>query len=416
MAVMRRSRTSNDVRRYFTQRHRFIILICLGLVSVGVYFQLFESMLNSKSIEQQIHQLQPPIETPVETEAPQQSLSTPETQPIPQTETSQVKSSQPSPAQTSPKETVDGMAIVMFSHLKTTDRFDNLFFPALETWWQNETEPLYIVLTHEWEDDYQKMCQGRDCSRFYPLWVDCPEAQFGESACCKQEKGLLALPKDYEWTLFADDDMYLKVGPIRQYLTKFLAVDPSEAYLVTAGGVSPKVLGQSGYKGWESPYKCSNEEDYRYPWGQPVIYSRAALHLVQPGLRAGGLVKQCLEFQLTHDTGNSVFHWMYQIPDYAVRVHMFPQAVTRREMMGVHGIHRFVKKVDRIVTMKEVHSQVLNSTQSLMKYMKERHHHKGYLETETFAKFGDPSTWGDDEWHTMPVRDCMDKEMKNKLG
>jgi hypothetical protein len=38
------------------------------------------------------------------------------------------------------------------------------------------------------------------------------------------------------------------------------------------------------------------------------------------------------------------------------------------------------------------------------------------LETETFAKFGDPSTWGDDEWHTMPVRDCMDKEMKNKLG
>ena len=315
------------------------------------------------------------------------------------------------------KETSKGLAIVMFSHLATAERFDNFLFPALETWWNaNETEPLYIVLSNRWKTAYQELCQDRDCTQFYPLWVDCPEGSFGESPCCKQEKGLLALPKSYEWTLFADDDMYFKINGLRRYLTKFLAIDPSHAYLVTAAGVSAKFLGQSGYLGRRAAYSCSAHDEFRYPWGQPVIYSRAALHRIEPGLRAGGLVKQCMEFQVTHDVGNAIFHWMYQIPDYSIKVRMFPRDTLSPEVFGAHGIHRFIKDLNRTVTMKDVHRQALNMTRNAFKpYMRLRHHRKGFIETDTFARFGDPSSWGR-TWNTMPVRDCMDKEMKLQNG
>jgi hypothetical protein len=314
-----------------------------------------------------------------------------------------------------------GLAIVMFAHLKNTDRFDNLIFPALDTWWDvNETEPLYIVLTPQWKENYATMCQNHVeyCSRLYPLWVDCPEGQFGESPCCKQEKGLLALPKAYEWTLFADDDMYFKVDHLRGLLQNHLPDASTSVYLVTAGGRSAKQLGQFGYKGIRGAYKCSDLPEYRYPWGQPVIYSRAALRRVTPGLRAGGLVKQCIEFDVTHDAGNSIFHWMYQLPDYAIRISMFPGTKVSRDVMGVHGIHRYIESVGHVVTMKEVHAQATNSSQktSYKKYMKFLNNRTGFLESETLAKYGDPRGWGDDVWHTMPVTDCMDNEMRSKLA
>jgi hypothetical protein len=305
--------------------------------------------------------------------------------------------------------------------LKNTDRFENLIFPALDTWWDaNETEPLYIVLTPQWKENYATMCQNHVeyCSRLYPLWVDCPEGQFGESPCCKQEKGLLALPKEYEWTLFADDDMYFKVDGLRGLLQNHLPDASTNVYLVTAGGRSAKQLGQFGYKGIRGAYKCSDLPEYRYPWGQPVIYSRAALRRVTPGLRAGGLVKQCIEFDVTHDAGNSIFHWMYQLPDYAIRISMFPGTKVSRDVMGVHGIHRHIESVGHVVTMQEIHAQATNSTQktTIKKYMKILNNRTGFLESETLAKYGGPSGWGDGVWHTMPVTDCMDKEMRGKLA
>jgi hypothetical protein len=307
-----------------------------------------------------------------------------------------------------------GLAIVMFTHLNTTERFDNLLFPSLETWWKNQTDPLYIVLTHQWKKEYANMCLERNCSQFYPIWVDCPEGKFGESPCCKQEKGLLGLPKNYEWTIFADDDMYFKIDDLMRYLTEFLNVDPAVPYIVTSGGVTAKFLGEWGYKGISGAYKCSSKDEFRYPWGQPVIYSRAALELVTPGFRAGGLVKQCNEFLVTHDAGNSIFHWMYQIPDYAIKFHMFPGDRVKSEAFGVHGINRLIKKLKHIFTMNEVHIQALQSKPTkFLRYMRVRHERKGFLETETFAKFGHPSKWGND-WHVMPRSDCMDKEMRDK--
>lgn len=395
-------------------RNNSIVFACFILASVGIQLQVFRNTFISKPMGLDFEKYWfatehiPLHETPgIQTPHKDRSLSA---------EHSSMPSGTNISIQTEAKETSEGLAIVMFSHLATADRFHNFFFPALETWWQNETEPLYIVLANIWKDAYQELCHDRDCSQFYPLWVDCPEGGFGESPCCKQEKGLLALPKSYDWTLFADDDMYFKVGILRRYLTHVLAMDPSETYLVTAAGVAAKFLGQWGYLGPRGSYQCSDLDDFRYPWGQPVIYSRAALHLIEPGLRAGGLVKQCLEFQVTHDVGNAIFHWMYQIPDYSIKVNMFPSNVVTSEVFGVHGIYRFIKKLNRTVTMKDVHLQALNRTATGFKrYMRKKQHRKGFLETDTFARFGDPSLWGD-KWNTMPVRDCMDKEMRQKSG
>lgn len=422
MVTLRRSQRTLNVG--FSIRHSIVLLMCLlalALTGFGVHIKLTRSIFVSKSIELQIQQHPPSIKVKLLPEqfATHPPARSPDGAPMASSETTTSSIELPvdmSLKQISLKEPSQGLAIVMFSHLKTTERFDNLFFPALETWWQNEKEPLYIVLTHQWRTAYEELCRYRDCRQFYPLWVNCTEGQFGESPCCKQEKGLLALPKDYEWTLFADDDMYFKIADLRRYLMSYLAVDPSEPYIVTAGGVTAKFLGQWGYKGKRADYICSSTDEFRYPWGQPVIYSRAALHLVEPGLRAGGLVKQCLEFQVTHDAGNSIFHWMYQIPDFAIKFHMFPGEGIRKEYFGVHGIHRFITSVNHTVTMKEVHSQAINQTKRKFKmYMRQRHHRKGFLESDTFARFGDPSTWGD-QWHTMPVRDCMDREMRSKSG
>jgi hypothetical protein len=195
-----------------------------------------------------------------------------------------------------------------------------------------------------------------------------------------------------------------------------LGATPDQIFIVTAGGISAKALGQWGYKGRLSPYKCSDWPEYRYPWGQPVVYSRAALQYVQSGLAAGGLTKQCREFNVTHDAGNPIFHWMYGLPDYVIKFHMFPTGgKVKSEMLGVHGIHRYRSDVNRVVTMYDVHNQALNRSKvSFKKYMNQRHERLGYLQTETYAKYGHPSQWKDGEWHTLPLDDCMDPDMKKK--
>lgn len=412
--VFRRPRRRDKDGCWMLQ-HTLIILVGLGLILVSVFSQLFNNILTARDVSRQVDNANRqgtrtdgiPETTSKDGSAVQQSL---------------LRHSSSSQTNMAPKnlETNDDLAVLMFTHLKTTERFDNLIFPALDSWWANETEPLYIVMTPQWKDAYREMCKEKAdyCRRIHPLWVACTEAQFGESACCKQEKGLLALPKSYDWIVFADDDMYFKIFAIRQYLQR-LKAKPDDVFIITAGGVSAKQLGQFGYLGRRASYKCSELPDYRYPWGQPVVYSKASLQLIRSGLQAGGLVKQCKEFNVTHDAGNSIFHWMYGLPDYAFKFHMFPGTRVSKEYFGVHGIHRYDKGFGGIVTMNDVHQQIYNGTSkkliAFQKYMKDRHHRAGFLQSETYAKYGDPTTWGD-EWHTMPVRDCMDKEMREKLG
>jgi hypothetical protein len=66
---------------------------------------------------------------------------------------------------------------------------------------------------------------------------------------------------------------------------------------------SIRALGHVGYLGRPN-YTCAiDDANFTYLWGQPVFYTRAALQHVSNGFRAGGLVKQCIEYQVTHDAG-----------------------------------------------------------------------------------------------------------------
>mmetsp|Transcript_19743 Transcript_19743/g.29312 ORF Transcript_19743/g.29312 Transcript_19743/m.29312 type:complete len:472 (+) Transcript_19743:116-1531(+) len=310
------------------------------------------------------------------------------------------------------------IAIVLFTHLSSTSSMERFIFPALETYFQNETEPLFLVMTNQWKDTYKNLCQSYStyCDRLKILWVDCPEGYFGESPCCKQEKGLLELLKlerSYDWILFADDDTYFPM----KYLKKLLLwrIRPSHnstsQILFTGNGLGARQLGQFGYmKPWTTPYLCS--PDYRYPWGQPVIYSKASLNLIKRGFELGGLVKQCLEYNVTHDAGNAIFHWMYGIPDIAIQVQTFAEEGPRAsDVLAIHGIDRIYKD-KRTLTMHQVHSSI-SPHFGWKKYHRQVRVRPGFNQTSTFQQFGHPSTWMD-EWHTMPRVDCMDEETRQK--
>ena len=313
------------------------------------------------------------------------------------------------------------IAMVTFSHLKSPDRFENLLFPSLETWMTTGT--YFVVLTNQWRDAYQKLCDSRrlsnatsDCSRMEAIFVDCPEGAFGESPCCKQEKGLTSLsPDDWDWIVFFDDDMYFRMEAVERYLRNF---DPLQLLLATPAGKSAKELGMFGYLGRrQSPYLCSTDQAYRYPWGQPVIYSQAAFRMLLPGFRAGGLVRQCLEFNVTHDAGNPIVHWMYQIPDVTFKFHMFADHKISREALAIHGITRYRAAFNRSYSMHDIHGYVQEQKRvTIKKYMLQVHDERhGFNQTETYAKYGHPSTWGD-QWHTMPVSDCLSPGDREQQG
>ena len=303
------------------------------------------------------------------------------------------------------------IAMITFSHMNDLRRFDTLIFPSLETWLTRGT--YFVVLIEKWRDAYGQLCQSKPehCARLEPIFVDCPEGGFGESPCCKQEKSLIQINTDeWDWIAFFDDDMYFDMESVETYLNRF---DPNKVMLVTVAGQAAKTLGKSGYLGRRSPYHCSSDPAYRYPWGQPVVYTRPALAMIQPGLRAGALVKQCLEFDVTHDAGNPIVHWMYQIPDMPTRFHMWPSDEMNSEVLAVHGITRFVPTCNRTFDMYDVHEQWLRrGKQKIKRYMMVVHDERwGFNQTETYAKYGHPSTWGD-VWHTLPVSDCKDPIQK----
>jgi len=64
--------------------------------------------------------------------------------------------------------------------------------------------------------------------------------------------------------------------------------------------------------------------------------------MMVPGLEKGGLVKQCLEYNVTHDVGISIFHSMCSIPTATVRdTNLIAldnlRRVKKREDVGFHG-------------------------------------------------------------------------------
>ena len=358
-------------------------------------------------------------------------------------------------------ETIDGLpggtqrvnkpvAYITFSHLKGTERFEKMIIGSVSTWLPPE-EPMYVVFSKMWSDKYEEWKKNetsasRYADRIVPLFVDCPEGKFGESPCCKQEKGLLefldrGLLDRYDWVVYMDDDVYIR----SKFLTNFLDFYPvwlqygttnftnittvnNKRFkgdpvvmppppptkgpvppVVFSGGWPAKRLGQAGYKGpHQSAYKCSRGESFTYPHGQPVVYSAAGLRRIQNGLELGGLVKQCREFDVTHDAGNAIFHWMYSLPDSWIRM---PQRADRQRnhFVALHGIGRCPKGQ---CDMAYIHKLYTKQARTWMRppapdeYDYKMHEATGFHKTETYEIYGDPSSWTK-EWHTMPVSNCI---------
>ena len=302
------------------------------------------------------------------------------------------------------------IAYITFCHLASTERFETMIFPALSTW-HPTTVPYYVVLLERWRHKWNTLIQTntnftRYASRIQPLFVDCPEGKFGESPCCKQEKGLLDMLDSYrqfDYYLFMDDDVYLRDDYLKEYLT---TTSPDDVVVLVAG-FPPKMLGHMGYLPQnEMQYYCVHkDENFKYPWGQPVIYTRAALRHVESGLRQGGLVKQCLEYNVTHDAGNALLHWMYQLDYIFLRVTSWADSF-RNDFLGAHAIGRS-SKYENDTSMEAVHRRYHQERFVAWpkKHVVKRFNTTGFQRTKTFKVSGDPTNWT--MWHTMLKKDCL---------
>jgi hypothetical protein len=305
------------------------------------------------------------------------------------------------------------VAYIAFCHLQGTQRMEDFIFSSVETWHPRD-QPYFVVFTASskpiWDDyvvtnsnftEYQ--------ARIQPLFVDCPEGKFGESPCCKQEKGLLAVldqyGSSYDWFLFQDDDVYLRHEYLQSYVTP---LNPNQVQILSAG-MPAKRLGQMGYiyKPSDMQYFCSHKNNqYTYPWGMPVVYSKAALLLVSNGFRQGGLVSQCVAFNITHDTGNAIYHWMYSLPSIWLRVPGLADWY-RDDFFGAHGVGRATDYKNAT----ETNMYALHKTYSSRRYRPPInvtyvwHNVTGFRTTKTYKDYGDPAHWT--EWHTFPVKDCL---------
>ena len=298
------------------------------------------------------------------------------------------------------------IAYVSYSYLQALDdksatRFVNFIFGAIQTWLKDEQSLLFVVLTHASKAFYDQLCQNpiyqNVCQRVIPIPVDCPEGYYGDSPCCKMQAGLLHVFEhypDYDWYMYGDDDNYLQTPHWRDFLRP-LTGDDKEPLIVASGPL--KRLGTSGFSFDPNDKQvCSTDHQYYYPWGQPIVYSKSALKRVIPGFKMNGFRLQCKEYGITHDVGNQIFHWMYQMPVIIIDVSQFPGDVSHM------AVHAFGKKYDNPFPVLE--KKFMNRTHPPPPYQYYWHNSTAFTETSTYDAYGSVDTWT--EWHTMPVADC----------
>jgi hypothetical protein len=313
-----------------------------------------------------------------------------------------------------------GIAYVMYGHIMNHDisTFTNYIFPSMDTWLPDGE--FFVVLGEQWRESYYTdVCpESNDgmytkyCNRIISIFVECSEGYYGESPCCKNEKGMLffldhpEIFEKYNWFMYMDADVYVR----RDYIEKLVSdLAPSTDVLVAGGryGGTNGQLGQPSFGYSNAHYRCSNETRFMYPWGMPVIYSRQALLSMQNGFRLGGLTKQCKEFDVTHDVGNGIFHWMYQIPNvrmpWPTVTHLGGDISSMRSTS--FGAHKVGSKEFRNFSQVHEYFETQGVPVEDVTFAKEWQMEFGFNETATYKKFGDPRTWTK-YWHTMGVEGC----------
>jgi hypothetical protein len=317
-----------------------------------------------------------------------------------------------------------GIAYVMYGHIMNHDisTFTNYIFPSMDTWLPDGE--FFVVLGEQWRESYYTdVCpESNDgmytkyCNRIIPIFVECPEGYYGESPCCKNEKGMLSFVDHpeifarYNWFMYMDADIYVR----RDYIEKFVSdLDPSRDLLLAAGryGGTNSQLGQPSFSYEKAKYSCSNETRFMYPWGMPVIYSRQALLSMQNGFRLGGLTKQCKEFGVTHDSGNGILHWMYQIPNVRIPWPTVTDVGGAGRMMKStsFGGHKVGSKKSWNFSQVHQYFETRGVPVGDVTFAHEWQTEFGFNETATYRKYGDPRTWTK-YWHTMGVEGCRGNE------
>jgi hypothetical protein len=298
------------------------------------------------------------------------------------------------------------IAYVTYAHLKSTSRFDDLIFPSLDLWVPPD-EPYFIVLSEMWKSRYEELIVSNTNftkykARIQPIYVDCAEGKGPRVVCCKQELGVLHMIDnyDYDWLIYLDDDNFIRSSHLRTFLTGISITD----LLVLTSGPSSRMLGKFGFIPDRAPYKCSQDPSYSFPWGQVVAYNRATLQHIRKGLQLHGLSKQCLEYNVFHDVGNALFHWMYQLPELHLQISDRPYEL-RPDLLGAHGVGRCGYFSCSMQDIADLFRHPLFDPPNPFPVVW-RNTSTGYQTTTTYQQYGGPSQWTE-VWHTMPTRDCL---------
>jgi hypothetical protein len=299
------------------------------------------------------------------------------------------------------------VAYITFTHLNGIQRFEDMILRAIDTWLPSQ-EQYYVVVSNLWKQHLQDLLEGNFSSyknRIHPIYVACPESKFGFSPCCKQEQGLLYVWQNfatqYDWFVYMDDDIYMRAN----FLEGFVSTLPAHtAPIVLTSGAPPHRLGQAGYRGSKRAYKCSKDDDFKYPWASLAVYNWCALRRISNGLRLGGLTKQCLEFRVTHDTGNAILHWMYSIPTISIAVPQRPDR-KRNHFMALHGVGRCERKKCTMNILHNWYTKTYRQPPNRSEYRYLWHNVSGFKTVQHYREYGDPESWKT-LWHTMPTSAC----------
>jgi len=334
---------------------------------------------------------------------------------------------------------VPNIAFITFSYVTHNDtkKLIQFLLPAVDTWaappattnstTEKDNYNLFVIFSESSKEPFEKLCaeagsnsnlskkELRLCRRIEPIYVDCPEGKFGESPCCKQQKGLLAVfenrkhPK-YDWYAFFDDDMYLR----KEYLADLLTGFQPPSYPMAAIPYNAKLNLGFPWRNTCRPTEKNQTDEFVYPWGQPIFYSYGAVLMMADGYRANSLVRQCMSFRVTHDVGNAILNWMYSLPV----VRLPPTGIMpnfRDDYIGSHLVGRDDVTHDKAnFSFHKAHESYLsprNKPPELEKFIENNHkwwfkNVTGFHQTTTFKKHGNPQEWNEGTWHTMGIPDC----------
>ena len=81
--------------------------------------------------------------------------------------------------------------------------------------------------------------------------------------------------------MYMDDDMYVNARILQDFIKVLPEGLPNQKEYIVASDKNPllllslnagfKKLGTSGYLPKKKTYRCSDDEQFRYSWGQPVV-------------------------------------------------------------------------------------------------------------------------------------------------